>query len=332
MIKNILLVLLFLLLTHSLFSQNAPLYIWGTGLDGSVLQKTAIYSDRTNGLLIEAPRNGNNENLPISFGWRGGGLTPIHILPNGYVGLGTKTPSEMLTIKGKSAMLGIYDTNVVSKANNRIGRYSNALVIQNDSDDTWQENISFHDNGNVGIGTTNPTEKLHIKGNKSAEIRLESNLGNAYVRQSNGTLNFYNKGERLTILSTGQVGIGTTETGTHKLAVNGTIGAREIKVETDSWSDFVFKEDYQLKDLKEVESFIEENKHLPDIPSEKEVLENGIAVGEMNAKLLQKIEELTLYMIEQNKVIKSQNIKIQKLNARINTIEIKQNSRDTISN
>ncbi|PXX95008.1 hypothetical protein DF185_22790, partial [Marinifilum breve] len=89
--------------------------------------------------------------------------------------------------------------------------------------------------------------------------------------------------------SNGNVGIGTTTTGTHKLAVNGTIGAREIKVETDSWSDFVFEEDYQLKDLKEVESFIEENKHLPDIPSEKEVLENGIAVGEMNAKLLQKI-------------------------------------------
>ncbi|PXX94333.1 hypothetical protein DF185_23000, partial [Marinifilum breve] len=58
-------------------------------------------------------------------------------------------------------------------------------------------------------------------------------------------------------------------------------------------------------DLKEVESFIEENKHLPDIPSEKEVLENGIAVGEMNAKLLQKIEELTLYVIEQNKEIKA---------------------------
>ncbi|PXY01808.1 hypothetical protein DF185_03940, partial [Marinifilum breve] len=58
-------------------------------------------------------------------------------------------------------------------------------------------------------------------------------------------------------------------------------------------------------DLKEVESFIEENKHLPDIPSEKEVLENGIAVGEMNAKLLQKIEELTLYVIEQNKKIEA---------------------------
>lgn len=105
----------------------------------------------------------------------------------------------------------------------------------------------------------------------------------------------------------GKVGIGKVETGTHKLAVDGTIGAREIVVEIGDWSDFVFKPDYELKDLEEVESFINENNHLPDIPSEKEVLENGIRLGEMDAKLLQKIEELTLYMIEQNKKIEAQN-------------------------
>lgn len=105
----------------------------------------------------------------------------------------------------------------------------------------------------------------------------------------------------LQIFSNGNIGIGTNTTGTHKLAVEGTIGAREIVVETDEWSDFVFENDYELQDLEEVEAFIEENNHLPDIPSEKEVLQNGIEVGEMHAKLLQKIEELTLYMIEQNK-------------------------------
>ncbi|WP_461639607.1 hypothetical protein [Labilibaculum euxinus] len=103
------------------------------------------------------------------------------------------------------------------------------------------------------------------------------------------------------VLSDGKVGIGTTTTGTHKLAVNGTIGAREIKVEATGWSDFVFEDDYQLKNLEEVESYITKNNHLPDVPSEKEVLENGIQLGEMNAKLLQKIEELTLYLIKQNK-------------------------------
>lgn len=99
----------------------------------------------------------------------------------------------------------------------------------------------------------------------------------------------------------GNVGIGTLNRGgTFKLAVNGKIRAKEIKVETN-WADFVFKDGYNLKSLDEVEKFIQTNKHLPEIPSEKEVKENGINVGEMNAKLLQKIEELTLYVIELKK-------------------------------
>ena len=106
------------------------------------------------------------------------------------------------------------------------------------------------------------------------------------------------------IQSSGNVGIGTSNTGTHKLAVEGTIGAREIKVEATGWSDFVLDNNYKLKDLEEVESFIEDNNHLPDVPSEKEVLENGIQLGEMDATLLQKIEELTLYTISQEKKIK----------------------------
>jgi hypothetical protein len=67
------------------------------------------------------------------------------------------------------------------------------------------------------------------------------------------------------------------------------------------WSDFVFKKEYNLPTLEEVEKHINEKGHLENIPSEEEVLKNGINLGEMDAKLLQKIEELTMYMIEQNK-------------------------------
>jgi hypothetical protein len=97
-----------------------------------------------------------------------------------------------------------------------------------------------------------------------------------------------------------------------KLAVNGTIKATEVKVET-GWADFVFEDDYKLQSLSEVESFIKENKHLPDIPSEADVKENGLSLGEMDAKLLQKIEELTLHMIEMQKVIAKQQNEIEKL-------------------
>ena len=107
--------------------------------------------------------------------------------------------------------------------------------------------------------------------------------------------------ERMRLLSNGSLGIGTTSTGTHKLAVEGSIGAREITVEPTGWSDFVFEKDYHLRTLAEVEQHINENGHLPEIPTEAEVTQNGSNLGEMNAKLLQKIEELTLYLIDLNK-------------------------------
>ena len=74
-------------------------------------------------------------------------------------------------------------------------------------------------------------------------------------------------------------------------------------VETTTWADFVFENDYTLMPLQELNNYIIDNKHLPEIPTTKEVKENGISVGEMNAKLLQKIEELTLYTIDQQKQI-----------------------------
>jgi hypothetical protein len=101
------------------------------------------------------------------------------------------------------------------------------------------------------------------------------------------------------IKSDGNVGIGTTNPGPYKLAVEGVIGARRMKItQVPGWADFVFHEDYQLPSLGYVENFIQENKHLPGIPSEEQVKEEGIDVSEMNKMLLQKIEELTLYIID----------------------------------
>ncbi|WP_320052058.1 hypothetical protein [uncultured Acetobacteroides sp.] len=101
----------------------------------------------------------------------------------------------------------------------------------------------------------------------------------------------------------GNVGIGVFSP-KNRLDVNGTIRAKEVKVES-GWADFVFKPDYQLKPLAEVEQFITANGHLPEIPTAKEVEQNGVSLGKMNAKLLQKVEELTLYIINQNKRIDS---------------------------
>ncbi|CAL2078389.1 hypothetical protein [Tenacibaculum sp. 190524A02b] len=113
----------------------------------------------------------------------------------------------------------------------------------------------------------------------------------------------------------GKVGIGTTKIPTdYKLAVDGKIGAREIKVESRAWPDYVFTKDYNLLTLKEVENHIKEKGHLPNIPSAKEVEVNkGIELGEMNRKLLEKVEELTLYTIQQEKQLKKQSEELNEL-------------------
>ncbi|WP_285060236.1 hypothetical protein [Pedobacter ginsengisoli] len=110
----------------------------------------------------------------------------------------------------------------------------------------------------------------------------------------------------------GNIGIGTINP-TEKLSVKGKIRAQEVKVEMANWADFVFANDYVLPTLQETESHIKEKGHLPGIPSAAEVEKNGIELGDMNKKLLQKIEELTLYLIEQKKEIQTLNSKVENL-------------------
>lgn len=123
--------------------------------------------------------------------------------------------------------------------------------------------------------------------------------------------NWKNNGKNLAY-NAGKVGIGTNSP-TNKLDVNGTIHSREVKVDVTGWPDYVFKKEYNLPALEDVEKHIKEKGYLQNIPSEEEVIKNGVNLGEMNVKLLDKIEELTLYMIEINK-------KVNKLEVRDDTL------------
>lgn len=107
---------------------------------------------------------------------------------------------------------------------------------------------------------------------------------------------------RMYISANGKIGINTDDPKSH-LSVNGEIRALKIKVTQNLWADYVFDSNYKLMPLKEVESFIAKNKHLPGVPSATTVQQDGLNVGDNQAVLLQKIEELTLYLIEQDKKI-----------------------------
>ncbi|WP_428231957.1 hypothetical protein [Flavobacterium sp.] len=189
--------------------------------------------------------------------------------------------------------------------------------------------------GNLGIGTDNPNSKLEIIGSSQlgyevGTLKLKSATVNQFMyfgyddQYSAGYIQSVRPGtDQQNILiapAGGNVGIGTKSPDA-RLAVNGTIHSKEVKVDLNGWSDFVFKKEYDLPTLEQVEKHINEKGHLEYIPSEEEVLKNGINLGEMNAKLLQKIEELTLYLIDQNKQLKTQNDQIQLQNKEIQLLK-----------
>ncbi|EKD29218.1 MAG: hypothetical protein ACD_79C00008G0001 [uncultured bacterium] len=108
-------------------------------------------------------------------------------------------------------------------------------------------------------------------------------------------------------LNTGKLGIGTNTPQT-ALSVNGSITCKEVVVTMDGWADYVFNPEYSLPSIEQVESFIKTNNHLPDMPSEKDIVNNGLSLADIVKQQMKKIEELTLYVIQ----LKKENIELSK--------------------
>lgn len=202
--------------------------------------------------------------------------------------------------------------------------------------------------GNVGVGTTAPGALLEVSGGLIRALATESiarpatgkgleleydpvtdqSVVRSYDRSSAGRRPLTLSASAF-VLSGGNVGIGTTAP-QYKLAVNGSIGTKEIVVTNSGWADYVFKPGYKLASLSQIKAYIGENQRLPGIPSEEDVKEKGARLGEMQVKLLAKIEELTLHLIqmdERNNQLEQQNRDLREQNRaiknRIATLESK---------
>jgi hypothetical protein len=260
--------------------------------------------------------------------------------PLGSIGIGTTSPSATVEVRGPSIRISDIPVRYLEISQDALGqpfgrnltngyaggrqfKLSSWSHLPDNSGSVFKDIVHFDgynllllkDNGgNVGIGTSTPAAKFHLVGGYG---RIENADESSIQYKANTPGQFWDVGTNiygyyifegnthtydLVVNKNGNVGIGVINADA-KLAVKGTIHTQEVKVDLvgSMVPDYVFENSYKLPPLTEVQNYINENKHLPEVPSAKEMEENGMKLKEMNLTLLKKVEELTLYMIELKK-------------------------------
>lgn len=267
----------------------------------------------------------NDDTGDGSFKFNTGNDLNMILTDAGDLGIGTSTPSEKLDVRGNISINGrdgatsntganllLYgarnndgmtfgqisffnydksganqDKSLAGISAEKQGVDGSKLVFSTAMDGDKNGKMFITNDGRVGVGTSFPTEKLHVAGNGIFSGDLSIGELSATNINVSGNGNF-----------TGDLSVGSSSSNKN-LRLYGTAEVKELHMDpTATWSDFVFEEGYDLPTLEEVNTFIQKNKHLPGIPSAKQVSEEGYNQSEVNALLLQKIEELTLYLIE----------------------------------
>lgn len=216
----------------------------------------------------------------------------MRIKSTGNVGIGTSNPAATLDVTSNTPINNNSDSYKTFQVIKRTSATTNRTMFMVPHVQPWGYNRLSQD-GDVGLFWS---DGIAGGGQNSASGLVIAPHAGSYAG--------------IRINAQGNVGIGTplnNNPNNYKLAVNGTIGAKAVKVEVSTatwiWPDYVFDTKYTLKSINELEAFINKNNHLPNVPSAKEVGKNGVDLGSMNAILLEKIEELSLYIIQQNKRI-----------------------------
>ncbi|WP_339815078.1 hypothetical protein [uncultured Imperialibacter sp.] len=257
------------------------------------------------------------------------------LVVKGKIGIGTANPVRRLQVNN---IIRLHDDAATHKGqlefglsdvfleNNPTGTHPGNVLLRNWNGTGYNDALFAKYDGNIGLGTTNPLNRLQIGPNPNMY-----NGNDLVVSNTNGSFAIHNlssetylwsysnisvkPGGSLAIYAQidGNVGIGTSDPDS-KLTVKGVIHAEEVKVDLNvPGPDYVFEANYLLSSLEDTKAYIDQNKHLPGIPSSDEMQQNGVNLLEMNMKLLEKVEELTLHLIEQNKQIQEQQKRIEAL-------------------
>lgn len=256
--------------------------------------------------------------------------TRLSIMPNGNIGVGTILPTGKLHVS-QSPSSDPIDAMTIDVGSFGTPQNANKSHYFRVRDVGGSNNVPFiiKGSGNVGIGTETPAAKMHLVSGyvfpdsegalivgDTSQVNLRFGCSDRYSwMQGHGTspLHINPLGNNVILNKDGgNVGIGT-QNPDQKLTVKGKIHAEDVVVDMNVPADYVFQKyfdgqssirpDYQMPTLQELESFVKENKHLPEIPSGEVIAKDGVNLGDFQMKLLQKIEELTLYAISQNKEI-----------------------------